>query len=240
MISASGGVSTAVAKKNRKKLEREIARDLRAKDRDKLAELHTAIARARSRRRSKMRQVVESCVAQRVAVRAHAKIAREQAREALREARRLETQAARTSCNVAKGKLRAAAAEEERNAKRAMSDELSLQREVRRADSRIKTKEHGRSTRKERAQESDDAVRHNIPADLVPLWNRIRSTIRGNERQSRTEAFLRYVEENPGEAIETQEELSSKYLRDLLKQERALVRKVRRPSGYRGLAAAPF
>jgi hypothetical protein len=47
--------------------------------------------------------------------------------------------------------------------------------------------------------ETDQEVRDNIPPALVELFDRMRGSIRGSARQSRTEAFLEYVEEHPGE-----------------------------------------
>jgi hypothetical protein len=50
-----------------------------------------------------------------------------------------------------------------------------------------------------RRSESDDEVRANLPADLVPLLERVKRSIKAGPRQSRTEAFLEYAEEHPGE-----------------------------------------
>lgn len=50
--------------------------------------------------------------------------------------------------------------------------------------------------------ESDEDVRGNISPSLVPLFDRVRSGIRASARQSRTEAFLQYVEDHPHEVNE--------------------------------------
>lgn len=55
---------------------------------------------------------------------------------------------------------------------------------------------------KERASENDGEVEGNLPAEFVPLWRKVKKSIRGNARKSRTEAFLEYVAENPGEVID--------------------------------------
>lgn len=49
----------------------------------------------------------------------------------------------------------------------------------------------------EAIRESDDAVRHNIPPELVPVFDKVRRSIKGTPLRSRTEAFLEYVDENP-------------------------------------------
>jgi hypothetical protein len=53
----------------------------------------------------------------------------------------------------------------------------------------------------EHRREADEAVVVNLPPDLVPLWERVRASIHGETPHARTEAFLEYVEEHPGEAV---------------------------------------
>jgi len=69
-----------------------------------------------------------------------------------------------------------------------------------------------------RVRESDDAVRANIPPEFVPLWEKIKGSIRGDARRSRTEAFLHYVEEHPDEVyaaieIPSDDEYAASYAR---------------------------
>lgn len=52
--------------------------------------------------------------------------------------------------------------------------------------------------RKEKAQESDDEVRGNIPPELLPIFEMIKGGIKGNARLSRTEAFMKAYEEDQG------------------------------------------
>ena len=56
-------------------------------------------------------------------------------------------------------------------------------------------------TRAEQRSESDDAVRSNLEPELHALWERVKRSIRGSDRTSRTEAFLQYVHDNPKEAL---------------------------------------
>lgn len=51
----------------------------------------------------------------------------------------------------------------------------------------------------ERRSESDDEVRSNLDPSLVPLFDRLRRSIKATPRKSRTEAFLQWVEEHPDE-----------------------------------------
>jgi hypothetical protein len=101
-----------------------------------------------------------------------------------------------------------------------------------------------RSSARERLAESDDEVRQNIPADLVPLFERVKRTIKGSAHQSRTEAFLEYAEENPHEVVDAQEGLAQREIARLIREEAALARAMRQPRRYKPtaeeLAAIPF
>lgn len=74
--------------------------------------------------------------------------------------------------------------------------------------------------RLERQQESDDAVRGNIPPELVSLFERVKRHIRGGAHMSRTEAFLHYAEEHPGEVLVALEDKTEAMIRDLERRER--------------------
>lgn len=52
-------------------------------------------------------------------------------------------------------------------------------------------------------RETDEEVRQNLEQTpgLVELFNRVRGSIKGNDRESRTEAFMCYVEEHPLERL---------------------------------------
>lgn len=93
-----------------------------------------------------------------------------------------------------------------------------------------------RSTTGERRQESDDEVRSNLPADMVRVFDAVRKSIKGSPRKSRTEAFLQWAEENPGEVYELLQHDADRYLAQLLAEEERVSRELRRGS----LAGVPF
>ena len=66
-------------------------------------------------------------------------------------------------------------------------------------------------------RESDEDVRTNVPKELHALFNRVRGGIKGNAHESRTEAFLRYVEEHPHEAAEAAENLAEFRLKGVMR-----------------------
>jgi hypothetical protein len=101
-----------------------------------------------------------------------------------------------------------------------------------------------RTTARERREESDDEVRSNIPADMLPLFERVKRSIRGSERQSRTEAFLRYAEEHPEDLLDAITDVSEREVARLVAEEKRLAKAVRSPKRYKPtaeeLAAIPF
>lgn len=66
-------------------------------------------------------------------------------------------------------------------------------------------------------RESDDEVRQNIAPGLVALFNRVGRTLQTGIRQTRTEAFLQYVEEHPHEAESSCDKLAEWRLKSILR-----------------------
>lgn len=53
----------------------------------------------------------------------------------------------------------------------------------------------------EKRAESNDAVRANIPAELLPAFEKWKHTGKATERTTRTEAFLQWVHDHGGDAL---------------------------------------
>ena len=75
----------------------------------------------------------------------------------------------------------------------------------------------------------------------------MKRSIKGSSRESRTEAFLRYAEQNPGEILEAMGDDSDRIVRELEEQRAKAERALRPPSSSRRprstpeeLAAVPF
>lgn len=112
---------------------------------------------------------------------------------------------ATTTCDAAKdtcaeARARYLASRKDRDAVRELAREYRLIRraELARASA---TKRSRRGPGITRVQESDDAVKQEIPAELRGLWERVKGGIRGSARRSRAEAFLEYVEQHPDEVF---------------------------------------
>jgi len=197
---------------NKHQLRREIERDRRSKVKARIAELKELIKLAR--------------------------VARDEAIQSVRTDCALKRQELRQSCQLrgARAKLRG----NEEVSKRAgsLTDERRYEKQIREGDkpSRLRST---RSSSRERGQESDDEVRSNISAELVPVFNAVRRHIKGSARKSRTEAFLQWVEENTDEVFGLMQHNADRELAQLLAEEERAHRELKRARGGR-LAEVPF
>lgn len=210
----------------RKKLQRELVVHLREKDKATLRELRARIHSARVKRRHLLTDAREQCQLARVNLRERQALERVAFRDRQKEARAQ----GRTVCDAGKVSALRRGRKLEQQAATELHDARTLQRQVRDADRRgVKV----RSTARERAHEDDDAVRRNLPAELVPVFDAVAKRIKGSPKKSRTESFLQWAEENPDEIVVLQQGEADQYLRDLLKAQREETRTVRKAGRYR-------
>ncbi len=174
-------------------------REERKQARAKLVELRGQLREARSRRTGALLDAKERCRAERLAARERARALRLRVIAELREAMHAERAGARATC--AERLRQARAIKDEIARTRAVLDaERRLQRDLRQAD---------RADRQRRREapglaprgESDDDVLGRIPSELVPLFERVKRSIKPAPRGSRTEAFLKYAETHPEEVL---------------------------------------
>jgi hypothetical protein len=214
--------------KGKKWLYKQIDRDLRVKARQKLAELRRELRAARVQRKEAMKAAAERCRTERLAARERARALRIRGLAELREATRLEREAARQACVVGKRDAKSKGPIERRRAE--LEAERKYQAEMRVIDRghKQRRREHRHATYIERRAESDDAVRQNIPKDLIPLFERVKRGIKDSPRRSRTEAFLEWAEQNPGSVLEAIQNKTDALVRELEERERAAYRDMRR------------
>lgn len=166
---------------SKKALWKEIRREERKKARARMGELRAKKKEALAARKLARASKVSGC-----------KAAKERARTR-----------ARRSCETLEDRFIDAAVRFQ-GARAALEQEKKERRELRAIErsNRARKKEGaaGVAKAKERRSESDDEVRTNIPAELRPLFEKVKRGIKASARKSRTEAFLEYVEEHPREA----------------------------------------
>lgn len=90
---------------------------------------------------------------------------------------------------------------------------------------------------------SSPRVLGNIPADFAALWEKVKRGIKGDSRQTRTEAFLKYAEEHPHETYAAIDDVTDRKIREFEAQHaklRPYAKARKRPYTDAELAAVPF
>jgi len=226
--------------RQRARFARETRAYLRERDRLDLADRKRALAAAEARQREAMRQVVKRCRANRGRLREQVKAYRQQERERInREVAEMRAKARRV-CEARKEAVRRAGLSVRARRQAELEAERRLQGELARAAKHAeKVKAKAGRTAREAQAESDDHVRANIDADLLPVWEKVKRSIRGDAHRSRTEAFLQWVEENPGDVLALQQAAADVEVRRLLAEQQQLEREAakRRKPNYKPTAA---
>ena len=209
---------------NRKKLQRELAEHLREKDRAALGLLRAKIIAARVERRHRLHSARQACHGALLSLRQRQR----EDRQRLTREHQAERAEGRTTCLTGKERAKEEGLGLERAAEAEYNEERAFQRQIQRAGKPPRE----RSTARERSQEDDDAVRSNLPSELVAVFDKHRKSFKGSAKRSRTEAFLEWAGENPDEVLEVQQAEADRALKELLKQERELGRTVRSARRY--------
>ena len=187
---------------DRKRLMREIEHERRAKVVQRLTELGVLLKAAREARREAIERIRFQC---------------RKAREKLRNV-----------CGARRERARREGTEVVNARAREMHEERHLDKLQRTAGRRSAAKPIGRvrNATRERESESDDAVRRDIPPELVSVFNKVRRNIKGSDRRTRSETFLEWAEENPAEIYAMQEQEAAREIKRLVKEyEREVVGK---------------
>jgi hypothetical protein len=193
---------------NKAQLRREILKAQREQFKARLGELRGLIAAARVARTEAIKAVRVDCAAKRVAARELCAV------RALEEKQR-------GNAKVARGRAK-------------LKEEQAFNRQIETAG----RPPRARSTSKERAQESDDAVRSNLPADMIRVFDAVRKHIKGGPRKTRTEAFFEWAEENPDEVWSVLQHQADRELAALLAEQEQTTKAYKRARA--GRRAAPF
>jgi hypothetical protein len=206
---------------DKKALWKGIDKDIRQKNREKVLAMREKIRslmkggpEARQRAKAYCQEERQKAVARAQAIRIQMKA----------EARAL-AEAERTGATWRCGAEKRLHSAELARLRQDLLSERKHQADIRRIEAenraRGRTMRPGLKRAAERKSESDDEVRSNIPEELVPLFNRVRRSIKPGLRKSRTEAFLEYVEEHPGEEYQGLEDKTDALVRELERQQRA-------------------
>lgn len=225
------------AKRQRRQLAREIAAELRKKDRAELEELRKQIKDATRHRDERRRAVSAGCRFRRLELRETArKIRAEHRAEARREIERLRAQA-RQRCDAEHATAKRESTTLADEARAALKAERKHQRDVKRSLRKTPGTRKLVSA-KERKAESDDAVRRNLEPALVAVFNKVRKQIKAGPRRSRTEAFLEWAAENPGEVLRLQSDAAELDVARLVRAEKEHAKAMKSRTRYKKPAKA--
>lgn len=217
--------------------------ELKKRDKARLRDLAAKIAHARATKTTNLRQIRTLCRLGRQNLRARIKALRSETADQLRRTVEELRRAQATRCADDERTLELGLAAQLKGAR----DELA---DARRSFKHQYGRKGGRSTAKERREESADEVAHNLPPELVPVFRRVERSIHGGPRKSRTEAFLEWAEENPDDVHGIMYEQADRDVARLVAEHEACgarLAKAKHGRGYRdpadvaaALAGVPF
>ncbi len=196
---------------DKKRLKRDIERERKRAVKARIAELRERIGSARAARKSELALIREQCKRERQALTITCSTRREEARAVAR-----------------------AAIDEERKARKAIDRQEDTYREV---DGRNRKKAPRKA---ERREESDTEVRNNLPADFVPVFEKRARFVKGTVRKTRTEAFLEWAEENPGEVWAIRSSDADREVEQMIAEHAKLLRSEQRRRRASNLDEIPF
>ena len=223
-----------------KLLARMRADMLREQDRGKLVQLDAALKAARARRSKAMQGAVLTCRRARKSTAERIVEFRKAERERVAAEVKTMRTAARNRCQARKHFIRKAGGRVVDQRRQTLRAERALQAQMQRLaqHARMRTSKHA-TTSKERKAESDDYVRGNLPPELVGVFNAVRGQIKGGPRTTRTEAFLQWAEENPGDVLHHQAHDTDREVAALVAEHEGVSARMRKGKrGYQQWAAA--
>lgn len=224
----------AQARKDRRQLLRDLKKAETLRHKAKVQQLRDEEKRAKEKAREDLKLARALCKENAINAREVADRAYADARAKALEARRARKRAASEGCSLSKAYIRRCAEEKAARARAEREEAIRFRAELARIEAANRSKGRAlRTSSKLKRSESDDEVEGNIPDRLVPLWKRVKRSMRATDRMSRTEAFLHYAEENPGEATDAQEAAAEKSFKRELSERYAEERRER-------AAAVPF
>ncbi len=185
-----------------------------------LDDIRGHIVALRGRRREVLARIRRAAHHSRLRLRESLKLRRERAREILNREIKEIRHAEGVRWALRRAKARWLMSTEIGRAQARLAEQRHTDRVVRRVEAH-KKKHHAKHVAAERRAESDDEVRGNIESELVPIFDAMRGKVRARPGMSRTEVFVHWIEENPGEVWAIRERQSGVRLRELLREEKA-------------------
>ncbi|MET0410227.1 MAG: hypothetical protein ABW217_02975 [Polyangiaceae bacterium] len=199
---------------------------LSARDRAHLQQLREQVASARARRNAALRAAMKACSRARRSLSEKVRAYRsEQMKRINAEVREMRNRA-RAQCQARQHRIRGAGGHAVDRRSAELRNEARLRQQLARVDA--KQRNRHMASRRERLEEDDDAVRSNLPPELLPAFERVRKHIKASKRTTRTEAFLEWAESHPEDVIAYQGDATDRELRRLIAEHEATERQLRK------------
>lgn len=203
-----------------RRIQREVLASRRKDARARVKQLRADLKRAREERKQRMQAVRQQCRD----ARARLRVRIEQQRRELKAAIAAERYAQRHQCQASRDATREQALAKVQGLATSLHRATLLRSELARATRGTRKAADVHVTAAERKQESDDAVRRELPRELVPVFNAVRREIHASPRASRAEVFLQWAHDHPARVLEIQAGDVERWIRDMEREERALMR----------------
>jgi hypothetical protein len=227
------GLSVSASKRQARALAKEREQGLRERDRRQLAQLRAEIRAAKQRRKLALKRAVVSCGRGRQSVKRQIQAYRAAERARINAHVRELKQAARRQCSARKARIRTAGGTLVQRRGAELEAERRLQAQLRRLASDERKRKAKLTTARERRAEDNDAVRSNIPPELVVVFDAVHSSIRGGPRTTRTEAFLEWAASHPDEVIRYQQDDADREVRRLVAEQGRIAKRLRKTKPYK-------
>lgn len=200
-----------------KALQKEIRAEQQRVKLAKARALAAKLKAARLAKRHALQGVRAGCRAERARVSASIKARRAKIAAEIKALAAQERHDAKSACRVGISRAVATVSPALETAKADLAAERAYLAELRRLETAARARERStpRPLRQVRSRESDDEVRQNIPPELLGLFERVRRSVKGSPRMSRTEAFLKYAEEHAGESGDASIDAGERLMREL-------------------------
>jgi len=213
-------------------LSRIVERNRRAAVRARLAALRAQIKEARAEKRIGERDIGRSAKAELKRIRQRTKDLRTSLREASKAAAELAKFVLPGASGIVSGRKAAALAvlaQSHGERAKQLGDEAERVNQTERVQrgGSMSSKRQSGMNRTERAEQSDDDVRANLPRELLAVWEARKSKTKATANASRTEVFTEWVSDHPADAARIAEAADSD-ISELIAEERELTKEYER------------
>ena len=199
MFSYSGGMSKADQKRFREQKTKSASNLLKEEHARIMRGFAEALQNVSIKYASLIQEQRSQCAAEYAAIREETERGYREAHAKLLAVRREKKVRKADECRFRRDLIKKQRAEEREIVRAQRAEEQRYWRDLANIERANKSRSKDRakhSSSRERRQESDQEVANNLDPMLLPAWRAVKRQIKGNDRRSRTEAFVEWAEAN--------------------------------------------